>query len=142
MAISKRMGFEGILYYGVAGSTAATQLTNTRDITETFDIEEGDTTIRGDGTAAPIKTSRVTARGYEIAFQMLAKSDDASFLALMAAAVAGTPVALRSKLYSSGLGYDGDVILSWSHGKPLKGEQTVDFTAKPNDDNRTPQFNV
>lgn len=136
------MGFEGELFYGVAGSTAATRISNSRDITVDFTTEKGDTTVRGDGTAPPINTSRVTARGMTITFQMLVKSDDTTFAALMTAAAAGTPVAIRSKAYSTGLGYDGDMVLDWNHGKPLRGEQTIDFTGTPNDDNRAPQFNV
>ena len=139
---TKKMGFEGLLYYGVAGSTGGSQINNCRDITETFDIGEGDTTVKGDSSAPPIETTRVTSRKYSIDWQMVYKSDDTVFLALMAAAVAGTPVAIRSRAYSSGLGYDGDMNLKWKHGKPLKGEQTIDFTGTPNDDARTPQLNV
>ena len=136
------MGFEGLVYYGVAGSTASTAITNSRDITETFDTEEGPTTIRGAGSTAPLETSRVTGRKYGIEFQSIYKSDDATILALIAAAVAGTPVALRTKSYTSGLGYDGDMNVKYKHGKPLKGEQTLDFSFTPNDDNRDPLLNV
>lgn len=138
----KKMGFEGKIYYGAAGSTAATEITNVRDITEGFSTEKGETTVKGDGSAPPIVTNRVGSRGYEITFQCLYKSDDSTLLALIAAAVAGTPVALRTKAYSSGLGVDADFILDYSQGKPYKGEQTLDFTAVLNDDNRAPQLNV
>jgi len=138
----KKVGFEGLLYYGAQGSTAATQVTNSRDISEEFTTEKGDTTVRGDGSAPPKNTSRVTSLGYKLTFQMVMKSDDTTLLALIAAAVAGTPVALRTKSYSSGLGVDADFVLDFSHGKPLKGEQTLDFTAELNDDNRAPSLNV
>src|SRR4051812_19044130 len=121
---TKKMGFEGLMYQGTAGSTGANQINNCRDITETFDIGEGDTTVKGDSSAPPIETSRVVSRKYAIDFQMLYKSDDTVFLTLMANAVAGTPVAIRSKAYASGLGFDGDMNIKWKHGKPLKGEQT------------------
>jgi hypothetical protein len=136
------MGFEGLFYYGAAGSTASTQITNSRDITESFATDKGSTTIRGDGSAAPLKTSRVTGRDYNLKWQSVYKSDDTTLLALIAAAVAGTPVALRTKSYSSGLGVDADFILEFENGKPLAGEQTLDFTATLNDDNRAPQLNV
>ena len=138
----KKMGFEGPVYYGPAGSTASTLITNSRDITETFDVEEGPTTIRGSGSTAPLNTSRVVGRTYAIEFQSVYKSDDTTILALIAAAVAGTPVAIRTKSYSSGLGYDGDMNVKYKHGKPLKGEQTLDFSFTPNDDSRDPQLNV
>jgi hypothetical protein len=141
MAVTK-MGFEGQLFYGTAGSTAATQVTNCRDISYNVDIETGETTTRGDGSAPPIKTERVTGRMVDLSWQMLNKTTDTTLTALIAAAVAGTPVAIRTKSYSSGLGFDGDVILKFKLNKPLKGEQTYDWTATPNDDNRAPSLNV
>ena len=138
----KKMGFEGLVYYGVAGATGGTLINNSRDITETFDIEEGPTTVRGDGSAPPLKTTRVTGRSYALDWQMLYKSDDTTLLAILAASVAGNPVAIRSKAFSTGLGYDGDMNIKWKWGKPLNGEQTIDFTGTPNDDSRAPLLNV
>lgn len=138
----KKMGFEGLIYRGTAGSTAATQMTNTQDITISYDNEEGATTVRGDGSAVLINTSRVVAKSVSIEWTMLVKSDDTNLEALRVAEAAGSPVAIRLKDHSAGKGFDGDVILSMQHGMPLKGEQTVRFTAKPNDDNRAPQLYV
>lgn len=138
----KKMGFEGLIYYGAAGSTASGQLTNSQDITVSYDNEEGATTVRGSGSAVPINTSRVTAKTVSIEWTMLVKSDDTYLEALRTAEAAGTPVAIRLKDYSAGKGFDGDCILSMQHGMPLKGEQTVRFTAKPNDDTRTPSLYV
>jgi hypothetical protein len=136
----KKMGFEGEIFYGTAGSTGATKITNSQDITITYDIEEGPTTVRGSGSSPPINTSRVTALSFSVEWTMLLKSDDTTLENLRVAAAAGNPVAIRLKDYSSGKGYDGDCILNVNHGVPLKGEQTVRFTGKPNDDNRTPQL--
>lgn len=57
--MTKRMGFEGKAYYGTAGSTGATELTNSRDISFKLATEKGDTTVRG-SSGVPKKTSRVT----------------------------------------------------------------------------------
>ena len=138
----KKMGFEGELFYGVAGSTASTRIPNSRDITETFDIDEGPTTERGAGSVPPLECTRVTGRKYGLEWQMVFKSDDTTLLALLAASVTGTPVAIRSKSFASGKGYDGDMNIKWKHGKPLKGEQTIDFTGSPNDDARAPSLDV
>ena len=139
---AKKMGFEGLIYQGVPGSTAASLIENSRDITESFDIGEGDTTVRGAGTSPPIETSRVTSRKFGIEWQMTEKSDDTILIALKAAAIAGTPVAIRTKAFSTGTGYDGDMNIKFKKGKPLKGEQTLDFSGTPNDDYRTPQLDV
>lgn len=140
---SPRMGYEGLLYRGTAGSTAATQVTNSRDITESFGTQQGETTVRGDSSVPPIECYRVTARSYDLKWNMTEDDTDTSLTAFKAAAAAGTPIAVRTKSYSSGTGVDMDVIIvSIEQGKPYKGEATVDITAKPCRDNRTPQFNV
>jgi len=134
-----KMGFEGLIYYGAAGSTAATQITNSRDITITIDPEYGETTTRGSGSAPPIVTQTVVALGVSIEWTMLNKTDDTTLDALQTAAAAGTAVALRTKDYSSGSGFDGDVTISVNHGVPYKGEQTYQFTATPyRDSSREP----
>lgn len=140
--MAKKMGYEKVLYYGTAGSQAATQITNFTDLDYDIGTETGETTENGDGTSSPIVTKRVTARTATITWTMLNKTTDTSLAALIAAARAGTTVALYYKDYSSGKGYDGDVILTVRNGAPLKGEQTFEFTAEPNDDDRTPQLNA
>lgn len=139
---SKKMGFEGEIFYGAAGSTATNRLENSRDITEEFKTTKSPTTGRGDGSAPPLKSVRVTEREYAFKFTMLVKDGDTYFAALMTASVAGTPVAIRTKSYSTGLGFNGDVVIDWSWGKPLNGEQTVDFSAEVNDDSRVALLNV
>lgn len=138
MAVTK-MGFEGKIYYGTAGSEGTTEITNSRDINYNIDTEKGDTTVRG-SSGVPINTSRVTALGVTVEWTMLNKTDDSTLTALLTAAAAGNPVAIRTKSHSSGLGFDGDAILDVRQGKPIKGEQTYQFTATPNDDNRTPSL--
>lgn len=133
MAVYK-MGYKGPVYYGAAGGTAATLITNRVDANYTFDIEEGNTTVAGDGTAVPIETTAVTCRKYSVELTMLEISTDSTFSALRAAAVAGTPVAIKTD------DFDGDCILSMKKGDPLKGERTVTFTAKPTYYSRAPQL--
>lgn len=130
MGVTK-MGYEGEIYYGVAGSTATTKITNSRDITISVDAERGDTTVRGAGAAPPVGTGQVTGVNFSCDWSMLEKSTDSTLEALKGAATSGTPVALRLKDHSAGKGFDGDVTLNMKKGKPLKGEQTIDFTAEP-----------
>lgn len=134
------MGFEGKIYYGAAGSAANTEITNSRDITYNIDPTKADTTIRGDGSAVPITTERVTQLGVTIEWTMLNKTTDATLNALRTAAYAGSPVAIKTVDYASGKGYDGDCTLAIQHGKPLGGEQTYVFTATPESEARTPSL--
>lgn len=136
--MATKMGFEGEIYYGVKGSTAATKITNVRDVTITTDTEKGDTTIRGDGTAPPIGTNRVTRVNWSCEFTMLNKTDDTSLEALRVAAAAGTAVAIRMKDKSAGKGFNGDVNLTVTEGHPINGEQTLQFNAEPNGEDRAP----
>jgi hypothetical protein len=125
------MGFEGKVYSGVAGSEATNLLENTRDITVGLDHETGETTVRGAGDAPPMKTERVAARVASIEFEMTVVEGDSNFDDLMTAAATGGPIAIRTKHKTSGKGFDGDCTVKFSHGKPLKGEQTVKFTCTP-----------
>lgn len=136
------LGYQGKIYYGVKGSTASNELTNSRDINYPFSTTKGNTTVRGDGSAPPIDTQSVTRRIGTIDWTMINKTSDVHLAALLAAAYAGEPVAIRTKDYSSGKGFDGDVVLDVTLGKPLDGEQTYQFTATPNGDLRAPQFYV
>lgn len=126
-----KMGFEGLLYYGTAGSTASTLLENVKDITVSRDVERGNTTVRGTSAAPPIETEDVTTRKLQIEFVMIIDITDTSLEALRQAAANGTGVALRGKDYSSGKGPDADFTLSVSEPWPLNGEQAITFTATP-----------
>lgn len=138
-----RMGYEGQLLYGTAGSTAGTLVTNCVDLDYDTPSEKAPTTVRGAGTSPPITTERVTGLSASITWKMLNKPADATLAALVAAARTGAAVALRTKSYSAGTGYDGDATLSVKNGMPIKGEQVFEFSATPTDDEgRAPLLNV
>jgi hypothetical protein len=107
------------------------------------DAEFGETTIRGDGSAVPIVTEVVTAIKPTITFKMTNKQSDTVLANLLAAArVPGTPVAIRTKAPSTGLGFDGDCNITVKSSAPLKGVTMHEFTATANDENRTPLLNA
>lgn len=142
MTVTK-MGFQGRTLIGTAGGTAATLLTNIRDETIPIDTEKGPTTVRGDGSSPPTGTADVTGITWSCSWQMTMRTDDSELETLQVAAAAGTPVALRHEDYTSAKGFDGDVILSVSKGRPYKGEQTLDFSAEPTaQSGRDPQIYV
>jgi hypothetical protein len=123
-----KMGWEGLAYYGVAGSTAATLIENSRDIKLDLDCDEGDTTVRGDSSAPPIETKATTVRKLGVEIVMINDITDTVFAAIMQAAGDGTGVALRLKDYSSGKGPDADFNVKASTTWNLNGEQVVTFT--------------
>ena len=143
MADTIRMGFEGRALYGAAGATGSTDLTNTKDITYVMEPEKGDTTVRGAGTSPPIKTEKVTQRVASIEIVHLNDSADANLEAIRVAGYAGNPVAIRTKDYSAGKGFDGDCTGTVSRGKPLNGEQTLQISLTPSRSyGRAPQLYV
>jgi hypothetical protein len=136
-------GYQGILYYGTAGAQAPTQVTNCEDLQYDTEPERASTTVRGTGATPPIQTSKVVALKPVITWSMLMKSDDATLTALLAAARTGAAVALRTKSYASGLGFDGDCTIGVSHEMTLAGQSKFNFTAEATDDEgRSPQLNV
>jgi hypothetical protein len=137
--MSQLMGFEGEAFIGTAGSTGATRLSNSRDITYAVEHDKGSTRVRGDGTAPPIHTEEVVGRILTINIQMVNDTSDTALQTMLTAAFNGTRIALRLKDYTSGKGFDGDVTLTASNAYPLAGEQVIDFVCTPSRALRTPQ---
>jgi hypothetical protein len=139
-----KMGFEGQVYFSATpGATATTLLENVKDANYNFDVEKGDTTVRGDGTVPPPKTEDVTIRNGTIDFTMIKDTTDTALEALLTAVYAGAGVAIRMKDFAAGKGYDGDCTGTVSRGKPLNGEQTLQFNFTPSRSyGRAPQFYV
>jgi hypothetical protein len=138
-----RMGYETLLYYGTAGDTAATQITNAIDVDYNLDPERGETTVRGNGTSPPVVTSRVTALKPTVTFKMLNRPTDTALIALLAAAKTGAPVAIRTKHEpgEGGKGFDGDMTFSVKQSAPLKGEAAFEFTGEATEEaGRVPQL--
>jgi len=144
MTHARKMGYEGQLFYGAAGSTASTQITNALDLNYAYGPAFEDITVRGDGSSVPVEEEAPVSIVLEdLSWSMIEDSSDTTLAALKAAAAAGTLIAIRTKSYSSGTGFDGDVYVKCKQGAPLKGKQTFDFScSKPNQKNRAASFNA
>jgi len=137
-----KMGFEGLAYYGIKGTTAGTLISNRVDITFDVDPQMAPTTVAGAGTAPPIETEGVATLKWGATIKMKNVANDAVLIALRTAAGTGNAVALRLKDYASGKGYDGDCNVKETYGGNLNGEQTFDFAFTPNGLLRTPSLYV
>lgn len=137
-----KMGFEGLIYYGVKGSTASTLITNRVDVSCETDPQMAPTTVCGSGSAPPIESEDVTSVKFSATLKMKNDATDTTLAALRTAAASGGQVAIRFKDYSAGKGFDGDVNVKESLGAPMNGEQTFDFTFTPNNKLRAPQLYV
>lgn len=125
--MAKKMGYQGLLYSGTKGSTAATLLSNRVDASYDIDVETGSTTSAGDGTTVPINTGEATALTGKVTFNLIHDTTDTALVALIAAAATGNPVALRFIRSTGLLGLDADCVIKVTQGAPLKGEQTIDI---------------
>jgi len=125
--MAKKMGYQGLLYYGTKGSTAATQVTKRVDASFDIDVETGSTTSAGDGSTVPINTGEATALTGKITFNVIVDSNDSAIVAFRAAAATGNPIAMRFISYSGMTGLDADCVIKITQGAPLKGEQTADI---------------
>lgn len=137
-----KMGFEGLAYYGVKGSTAATLISNRVDLTFDVDPQMAPTTVAGAGTSPPVETEGVATIKWSATLKMKNVASDAVLAALRTAAASGNAVAIRLKDYAAGKGYDGDVNVKETFGGNLNGEQTFDFTFTPNGQLRVPQLYI
>lgn len=125
--MAKKMGYQGRLFYGTKGSTAATAVLKRVDASYDIDVETGSTTSAGDGTAVPINTGEATALTGTVTFNMIVDSNDAALVAMRAAAATGVPIALRFQAYTGTTGLDADCVIKITQGAPLAGEQTADI---------------
>lgn len=135
--MTKLKGFEGVLYYGTAGTTAATELTVARDVSYDFANEEGDCSDR----ASIVNIKDVVGIDFTLEFEIPNDNANAAVAAIRAQAAPGGSIALKTLDESGGYGVDGDFIISLSEAQPLRGMQMLKVTAKPTDKNgRTPSF--
>ena len=125
----KYMGFEGVLYWGTAGSTASTELTIVRDVSYGLDPAFADISDR----SSIFNLSDVAQVDFTIEFEINNKQSDAFIAALRTAVVAGTAIALKTEDTSSGYGVDADFVFGLSKSENLTDAQRLSITAKPTD---------
>lgn len=127
--MAKRMGFEGELYWGTAGSTAATELTIARDVSYKFENTEADISDR----ASLVDVFDVAGVKFSLEFEVNNQNTNAFIAAARAATIAGTAVAFRTKDRDSGWGVDADFIIGVDESQPLRDAQRIKITATPTD---------
>lgn len=132
----KRAGWERLLLHGTAGSTAATAVDdNVADIDIGGGNSFSDTTDRGDGSAVPKETEQVVRIKHTPSWTMKYYDGDTNVAAFLAAARAGTGIAIKVVRYTGGeTEFDGDVYLDYESPGPLDGGMEITFTGHPTDD--------
>lgn len=128
----RRVGFEGELYWGTAGSTAATQLTIARDVHYVFTQTYADVTDR----ASAIEYSEAVTTKPSLDFEINNDATNAFVAAVRSAAIGRTLIAFRTKDRSGGVGLDGDFFVDLDETQPLKDGQRIKVTCTPSQRNR------
>lgn len=135
--MTKLKGFDGILYYGTAGSTAATELTIARDVSYNFAPDEADVSDR----ASIINLKDVAGISFSLEFEINNDNANAAVAALRTAAATGGAIALRTLDESGGYGVDADFVIGLDESQPLRDADRIKVTAMPTDKSgRTPTF--
>lgn len=131
------IGLNAKLYFGTAGSTASTELTNVKDVTLNLECGEADVTTRA---SEGWKVSVATLKDASVEFTMLYDTENAGYSALKTAYFGGTPIALLIADDDEN-GLDADfTITGFSIEQPLEDAVTVSITAKPTFKTRAPEW--
>lgn len=128
----RRVGFEGKLLWGPAGSTGTTELTIARDVSYKFDPSLADVSDR----ASIIEYQRTAMVKFSLEFECNNDDSNAFVAAARVAAAAGGTMAFRTRDKTSGWGCDGDFAIALDESQALKDAQRIKVVASPNNDTR------
>lgn len=132
------IGLNAILYRGVAGATAATEVENIKDLALNLEMDEGDTTTRGSGG---LKQSDPTLLAASIEFDMLVDNEDADYLAIRTAFLNRAAIAAKVVNKENGAGLDADFkVFKFNETQNLGEAQKVSVSMKPCRSARKPVF--
>jgi hypothetical protein len=119
------LGLEAKLFYGAAGATASTEMTNVKYVTLSM---EADVTTRA---AEGWRLTAATLKEASVEFEMVWDTSDGGFAAIKEAYFKAEPLALFVSAGNNN-GIDADfVVTSFSRSEPIEEALTVSVTCKP-----------
>lgn len=126
------------LYYGDAGATATTEISNVKNATLNLTKQEAYTSTRGSGGWA---TSVATLKEGSIDFNMVWDDDDDAFTAIQEAFMNDTSLAFLCLDKENGQGLDADFTVSnFTRNEDLADVLMVDVSIKPTYSTRAPEW--
>lgn len=121
-------GLDAKLYRGAAGSAAATEVKNVRDLNYDSEWTEEDISTRG----SPFELSGATMMKVAINWEMIANDADVDLAAIRDAHEAKTVLAFKILDKASGKGIDADfLVFKCARKQGLKGVILYDVSIKP-----------
>jgi len=131
------LGLDAKLFRGAAGTQAATEVTNVKDLTVNLESGEANVTTRA---TSGWKASVATLKDASLEFGILYDTADADFKAFQEAYFSNTPMALFIS-DGEGSGLDADFsITGFTLEQPLEEAVSVSIKAKPTASTRAPQW--
>jgi len=126
--MSINRGLDAKLYRGTAGSTAATEVKNVRDLNYDSEWTEEDISTRG----STFELSAATMQKVAVNWEMLADDADVDLDAIRAAHESRTVLAFKIVDKAGGKGIDADwIVVKCARKQGLKGVITYDVSIKP-----------
>jgi len=133
-----KIGLEGKLYRGTAGSTATTEVTNVKDLSDEIDADVAEISNRAGGGW---KSYRPTLKDVNLSWNMLWDPACAHCLFFKNAFLNGTPIALAVLDGAGGKGLDADFyVTKWGRNEPLTEGMEVPVEVKITTENRAPAW--
>lgn len=133
------LGLDAKLFRGTAGTQAATEVKNVKDLTLNLESGEADVTTRA---TQGRKASAATLKEASLEFSILYDTTDADFTAFQTAYFSNTALALFvSDGQDTAHGLDADFsITAFTLEQPLEEAVSVSITAKPTASTRAPTW--
>ena len=123
-----KLGLDCKLFRGTAGTTAATEMKNVKNVTLNLEKAEADITTRA---ASGWRVYAGTLKEASIEFEMLYDTEDADFTAILNAFLEGTALSMFVS-DGSGNGLDCDVVITnCGQDQQLEEGVNVNVTARP-----------
>ena len=135
--MSYRLGLDAQLFIGAAGSRAATELTNVKDVTLNLETGEADVTTRA---ANGWRAMAATLKEGSVEFEMNWDPEDTGFTQISSAFFSGNAISL---FVTDGLGngLDADfTVTQFNRSEPLEEALTVAVVCKPTYLTRAPAW--
>ena len=132
-----RIGLEAKLFYGTAGTQAATEAKNVKDVTLSLEAGSADITTRA---ANGWRVKKATLKEGSLEFGMNYNTEDVLCSTVLTNFLSGTPLAFFVT-DGAGTGLDADFTLTnCSIEQPLEEAISVSVTAEPTDAGRAPAW--
>jgi len=133
-----KLGLNAKAYYGTAGSSATTEITNIKDVTLNLEKGEADVTTRGGNGW---RQTLATLKEGSIEFEMVWDPDDGAFGAVKDAYFNDTLIAMKFLDEAGGEGLDADfTVTNLTRNEALEEAITASVTVKVAYSDRAPQW--